>query len=148
MSRLYLDTGALVKLYIVEPGSESVERIVRKATSLPINVLQETELRNALHAACGRGIITPKVLDVTLGNFEDDLNSNIFQREPLDWNFIWKRSEQLIRKFTTKFLCRTLDILQVAAAESCNADAIVTGDQRQIKLCRAISLKTEVIQYK
>ncbi len=54
MSKVYFDTGALVKLYIFEPGSDFVQRQAQKAKSIPFNQLQETELRNAIHAAIGR----------------------------------------------------------------------------------------------
>jgi PIN domain nuclease of toxin-antitoxin system len=51
MHKLYLDTGALVRLYIIEQGSEFVQKTAQSANILPIQTLQITELRNALHAA-------------------------------------------------------------------------------------------------
>lgn len=145
MDKLYLDTGALVKLYIIEQGSEFVQKTAQSAKILPIHSLQITELRNALHAAQGRDIISRKTLIKSLNNFDEDLESGVFQQEQPNWDFLWKRSEQLINKFTAKFLCRTLDILHVAAAEDCNADAVLTGYHRQSQLCKVIGLQVIII---
>ncbi len=40
MAKIYFDTGALVKLYIVEPGSTFVQNKARRAEVIPINPLQ------------------------------------------------------------------------------------------------------------
>lgn len=138
MSKLYLDTGALVKLYLVEPGSEFVQDKAEKAACLPLNPLQELELRNALFAASGRGWIDEEVLRGTLGNLEEDIREGYFLRESPDWRPLYKRASVLAKRYTPEFLCRTLDILHVAAAEVSEADELVTGDQRQLKVCRAI----------
>jgi len=68
MRKLYLDTGALVKLYVVEPGSEFVQDKAEKADGLPLNPLQELELRNALLAAHGRGWMDKNALERTMKN--------------------------------------------------------------------------------
>ncbi len=73
MPRTYFDTGALVKLYLVEEGSAFVQRKAMAATSMPLNALQETELRNALQAAIGRGSVSPKAGAMALEHFETDL---------------------------------------------------------------------------
>jgi len=140
MKKLYLDTGALVKLYIFEAGSRFVEEKAQAADRLPLNLLQETEFRNALYAAHGRKLISKEALLQTLRNFEEDVEKGYFQREEPDWPYLWKRAATLGRKYTPRLLCRTLDILHVAAAEYSDADELLTGDQRQLKLCKAIKL--------
>jgi len=138
MSKLYLDTGALVKLYLVEPGTEFVQDKAEKAECLPLNSLQELELRNALLAAHGRGWIGKDVLRGTLENLEEDIREGYFLRESPDWGLLYKRASVLAKRHTPELLCRTLDILHVAAAEVSEADELLTGDQRQLKLCRVI----------
>ncbi len=140
MAKVYLDTGALVKLYIVEAGSEFVQKRAALAESLPVNPLQETELRNAILAAAGRRAITRESARETLSNFDEDLSAGIFVRERLDWDRLWRRSAELAQLHTPRLLCRTLDILHVAAAEYCGADQIITGDLRLQNLAKAIGL--------
>lgn len=45
---LYLDTSSLVKLYVAEPGSEAVRRLVAGATIVATSSIAYTETRAAL----------------------------------------------------------------------------------------------------
>ena len=140
MAKVYFDTGALVKLYVVEHGSTFVQNRARRAGVIPINPLQETELRNAILAAGGRRTISREAMRRSLGNLDEDLEAGVFTRETPDWAWIYRRADLLAHQYTPRFLCRTLDILHVAAAELSGADQIVTGDQRQQKLAKAIGM--------
>jgi predicted nucleic acid-binding protein len=140
MSKIYFDTGALVKLYIVETGSRFVQRKARAASLIPLNQLQETELRNAIHAAIGRNTIPATAGMLALENLETDIRNGVLAFTPMDWNAAWTRAAHLARLHTRRLLCRTLDILHVAAAESCGVDLVVTGDERQLRLCKAVGL--------
>lgn len=145
MSKIYFDTGALVKLYIVEPGSRFVQEKAQGAKNIPLNPLQDAELRNAILAAGGRQAIEQEAVRLTLANLDEDIRQGFFVRETLDWPWIWQRANLLARQYTPTLLCRTLDILHVAAAELCVADELVTGDQRQYQLCRAINLAATAV---
>ena len=145
MSKLYLDTGALVKLYLVEPGTEFVQDKAEGADCLPLNPLQELELRNALLAAHGRGWMDNNSLDRTMKNLDQDIEEGYFSREIPDWLPLLKRASVLAKRHTPDLLCRTLDILHVAAAEESEADEMITGDQRQRKLCEAIGFPVSKI---
>lgn len=140
MTKVYFDTGALVKLYIVETGSAFVERKAQAASLIPLNQLQETELRNAIHAAVGRKTIPAAAGTLALEHLDSDLRSGVLATTSIDWGTTWTRATHLARFDTAKILCRTLDILHVAAAESCGADLFVTGDERQFRLCKAVGL--------
>lgn len=140
MANVYFDTGALVKLYIVESGSEFVQRKARAANLILLNQLQETELRSAIHAAVGRKTIPATVGALAFENFESDIKNGVLAITPIDWSGVWNRASHLARLHTEKLLCRTLDILHVAAAEACGADLLVTGDARQFRLCKAVGL--------
>ena len=140
MPKTYFDAGALAKLYIVEEGSDFVQKKARAAREMPLNELQETELRNAIHAATGRGTISTEAGTAALTYFENDIREGVLSMESPDWPAVWKRASHLARLHTAKILCRTLDILHVAAAEHCEAELFVTGDTRQFKLCKAVGL--------
>lgn len=141
MAKTYFDTGALVKLYIVERGSDFVQNIARRTGAIGINPLQETELRNAILAAEGRHTVSREAARRSLDNFEEDLQTGVFIRESPEWAWIYRRADIIARQYTPRFLCRTLDILHIAAAELTGAERIITGDQRQQKLARALGLK-------
>lgn len=147
MAKLYLDTGALVKLYIYEPGSEWVQKKIAGATSLPINSLQLSELKNAILAAAGRGIIEQAAMHKTLRNLDEDLEAGRFSRENPDWGAVWQRADSLASAHTPEVLCRTLGILHVALAELMAVDKVITGDRRQADLCDRISLDVELVKF-
>ncbi len=140
MKSLYLDSGALIKLYVVEAGSEFVADAIQAAQILPLNPLQETEVRNAALAAQGRGLLTRSACQQALDYFSQDIAAGVFQRHSPDWPVIWNHTQRLARDHTPTILCRTLDILHVALAEIGQAEAIISGDKRQIALSRAIGL--------
>ncbi len=140
MSKVYFDTGALVKLYIVEEGINFVQGKARSAASIPLNQLQETELRNAIHAAVGRNAIPPAAGASALENVESDIRAGILVPAAVDWPQVWSRAAHLARLHTAKLLCHTMDILHVAAAEACGADVLATSNHRQFKLCKAAGL--------
>jgi predicted nucleic acid-binding protein len=140
MKVLYLDSGALIKLYVVELGSDFVAEAVQAAQILSINSLQETEVRNALFAARGRNELTEPACQQALDHFSHDIAAGVFRRASPDWPAIWNLAQTLARDHTSTILCRTLDILHVALALSLRADALASGDKRQIALCRAIGM--------
>lgn len=140
MAGLYLDTGALIKLYILETGSEFVQKRAAQHGRLTLNRLQEMELRNGILAAGGRGVISEPSARKTLAHFREDLQAGLFWWEDTDWESLWERSGQLAERFTSRFLCRTLDILHVAAAEQSGAEFFLTGDGRQERLAKAVGL--------
>ena len=139
--RIYFDSSALVKLYIVEPGSEDVQAWSQQADAILMCPLQETEVRNAILAAGGRGILNRPTMLKTLKNLDSDLAQGFFERYQPDWPLIWNRSNELATRHTPKILCRTLDILHVAIAEISNSVCLVTGDERQFRLSEANNLK-------
>jgi predicted nucleic acid-binding protein len=56
----YYDTSALVKLYVPEAGSETVQRFVgERGMAVNLNDLQDNEARNACVLKAFRGEITP-----------------------------------------------------------------------------------------
>ena len=56
---LYLDTSSLVKLYVVEPGSEGVQRLVERAELVSTSVVAYAEARAALARRLRERSLTP-----------------------------------------------------------------------------------------
>lgn len=146
MRSIYLDSGALVKLYIVESGSSLVQDNVARADILPLNPLQSSEVQNAILAAHGRGFISAEAMEKTLDNFSADIRAGYFMETVPDWEAVWHRAMILARRHTRTILCRTLDILHVAIADLSDVDEMLTGDRRQHQLGQAIGLPTSLIE--
>jgi predicted nucleic acid-binding protein len=57
---LYLDTSALVKLYVRERGTGEVQRFVRKSEAVATSLVAYAEIRAAFARALRSGLTTPK----------------------------------------------------------------------------------------
>ena len=136
----YFDSGALVKVYVKERGSNRVIDLIGRWTQIELNPLQELEVCNGLTAQAGRGFLSRNGLENALSNFAFDIvESRLLRTEP-DWSFILRESIRASERHTEEFLCRSLDIMHVLCARATDCNIFVTGDQRQARLARAMDL--------
>ena len=54
----YVDSGVLVKLYVLEPGSDEAARRVEKIGQVQFTPLHDLKIRNTLRALGGRKVLT------------------------------------------------------------------------------------------
>ena len=71
---LYLDTSALVKLYVDETKSEAVKNAVGQADAVATSLLAYAEARAAFARSRREGRFTPQVYRRIVGAFEEDWN--------------------------------------------------------------------------
>lgn len=137
---IYLDTSALIKLYLLEDGSEEVSRIVTgQDHPLPVWELQEVELINALRL---------KVFRKELGKADANRQIDLFFARKASGQYFYppiSRSDLLAEfqktgQWTVEIGCRTLDLMHVACALHIKADAFITFDQRQRELAHRSGL--------
>jgi predicted nucleic acid-binding protein len=69
---LYLDTSSLVKLYIAEPGSDAVRRLVDEAVVVATSGIAYPETRAALARRRRERALTPAAFTLATRAFEDD----------------------------------------------------------------------------
>jgi predicted nucleic acid-binding protein len=67
---LYLDTSALVKLYVEERGRRAVMRAVRRARRVTTTIVAYVELRAAIARMARRGLIDAAGAEAVRGEFE------------------------------------------------------------------------------
>jgi predicted nucleic acid-binding protein len=67
---LYLDTSSLVKLYVAEPGSEAVRKLVDAATIVATSSIAYTETRAALARRRRERVLRPAVFTAARKTFE------------------------------------------------------------------------------
>lgn len=133
---LYLDTSALLKLYIREPGSEAVQtRIIAQDRPLPVWEIQEAELINALRLKAFWKDITPAQAETQIELFQDRRRRGLYAFPELHRSDLMNTFRKLSAE-TPRLGCRTMDILHVACAVQLGAEDFLTFDERQ----RALAL--------
>ena len=139
---IYLDSSALIKLYVPEENSAEVARyVLRRRQSLPLSPLHELELKNALRAKAFRKEASRKSVNAALRHLCADIASGIFVRPPLDWPEVFEAAEALSQRSTATVGGRSLNLLHVASAKILKARGFLTFDQRQATLARKAGLK-------
>lgn len=137
---IYLDTSALIKLYLIEDGSEAVNQaVLNQDEALPIWELQEAELHNAFRLKVFRGELTEADADQLAQRFQAMKRKRLYYTPDLDRAALIPTFHQFSRH-TQTLGCRTLDILHVVCAHLIGADAFISYDNRQCELARTIGI--------
>ena len=137
---LYLDTSALLKLYIREQDSELVQAAVSaQPQPLPIWELQQAELTNALHLKVFWGDITQAQAETQLRLFRERFKKALYIFPEIDRSALMECFHQLSLE-TMHLGCRTMDILHVACACQIGATRFLSFDQRQNALATKAGL--------
>jgi uncharacterized protein len=138
---LYLDSSALVKLYVFEEHSADVAALAQRAdVSFALNGLHDLEVRNAVRLLAFRGVIGSELLMRTLAAFDSDLATDLYVPQRIDFGKLAKAGERLSAAATAQTGARALDILHVAAAQLAMSSAFATFDRRQQELAQIAGL--------
>ena len=143
MSALYFDTGIALKLIVEEPLSAKVRAFVReKQVAIPLSLLMEIEIENALHALRFRALITNKQLAKARALLGDLLAARRFYGIDLPLDRIAQETLSLVPLVTARTGCRTLDLMHVATAKLMRAEVFISSDKRQIAAAKICGLQT------
>ncbi len=143
MKRLYLDSSALVKLYLAEPESERLSEFVRQCEEpLPYTSLHELEFTQALERRQSIGDISAKQAERVRALVESDLAKGILLRIELAWPGIFAAAIRLLRRHGRQPGLRSLDSLHIACALGNKDGVFVTFDQRQRRAATAEKMET------
>lgn len=138
---LYLDTSALLKLYICETGSDAVQsRIASQDHPLPIWEIHQAELINALRLKVFWNEISADQAAAQIDLFQQRFKRGLYFFPEIDRNSLMRRFLDLSAD-TTRLGCRTMDILHVACALEIGAIEFLSFDQRQNRLAGHAGLK-------
>lgn len=137
----YFDSSALVPLYVPEPFSAGAREEARKAMQLPYTALHRLEVPNAFELLGGRGAIAPHEHASILEQLQEDLQSQRLISLALDLDRVFDEAADLSRRYSAKFLSRSLDLLHVASAHLAVCRTFVSADDRQLRVARATGLK-------
>ena len=144
--KTYIDSSALVPIYVPEEFSARARREVRSAKQVPFTPLHGLEVRNAFQLLCGRGQLSPAELRSVLTWLEDDVTAHRLAWVPVDFERLFVHADQLAAAHSARLLCRSLDILHVACALQLGCTRFVTADARQLALAKAVGMTTADIK--
>lgn len=138
---IYLDTSALVKLYLLEEGSSVVQNLISSQNDpLPVWELQEMELTNALRLKVFWKEINETDADHQLALFGKRKEKGHYYFPDIDRAALFSTTLRL-SAHTPELGCRTLDIMHVACACLLMPNLFVSFDSRQRQLAVKAGLK-------
>ncbi len=136
----YIDSSALVAVYVPERFSKAARTTVRNAEQIPFTALHRLEVPNAFELLVGRGLITREQCRAILEQLQDDLESNRLVPSAIDLDRAFIDASELSRLHTAQLLARSLDLVQVAAAHVMVCTRFVSADDRQLAVAKASGL--------
>lgn len=136
----YVDSSALVPIYVPEAFSATARAVVRAAGQVPFTVLHELEVSNAFELLVGRGTLTPEEGRAIHAHLRADVQERRLLRLTMDLDQVFADAARLSRAYTATRLTRSLDLLHVAAAHAAACATFVSADARQLAVAKATGL--------
>ena len=136
----YVDSSALVPVYVPERFSEAARHILRAAPPAPFTQLHDLEVPNAFELLVGRGLISRQECQAVHAQLYQDLEAARLLRTSLDLDAVFANAHELSRTCTARYLTRSLDLLHIAAAHVAMCSTFVSSDDRQLAAARATGL--------
>lgn len=125
--KAFLDTSALIKKYVLEPGSDKLERYLEKISEIVVAPLYWIELNSALERRLNEGTLSHLQIAAIRQEAARDLNyfSRVIWNESLE-----RKAIEMIKKYRLK----TLDSVQLASGMLADAELFLTSDQDLYKI--------------
>lgn len=132
--KVFFDSSAFAKRYIVEPGSDKVEKVCSESTALGVSSICLPEIISALCRLRRQSVIAEDQYETAkqalLRDLQDALVCNITPS-------VIKQSIHILE--TSKV--RSLDALHIACALEFEAEAFVSSDIQQLSAAKTAGLK-------
>jgi predicted nucleic acid-binding protein len=136
----YVDSSALVPVYVPESFSAAARDTVRDARQVPFTALHRLEVPNAFELMVARRLITADERRSVLQQLHDDLDAERLMPYALDLEQLFADAGELSRKYSSRFFSRSLDLLHVASAHLALCTMFVSADDRQLRVAKATGL--------
>ncbi len=136
--KTFIDSSALVKRYIEEPGSERVLELMGKAKEIAVSIICVPEVMSA----CNRLLRENKIKQEQYEWIKDEFLLDIAEFVVIDIT-----SEVIIKSIycLEKGALRSLDALHISSAIEYKCGLFVTGDLRQHAIASSMGLKLELV---
>lgn len=132
---IYMDTSSFLKLFITEPESNDVRKVVQEERRVAISILTEFEARVQI-----RGFVEGGTISRSFGSRALERMSILICGEP----FVSLRLEGAVfgtamaQHERSLVLCRSLDRLHLGAMEGLGITRLMTHDTRQAAAAREL----------
>ncbi len=136
--RLFLDSSALVKRYVLEKGSETVLQLCSESADIHLSALTFLESVSAFHLMKRTKRISPEVYHV----MRSDLSADLQQAEIVPIHPSILESSVICIDRTG---LRAPDAIQVMTARESGCELFLTGDEQQAKVAREYGLKVQLV---
>jgi predicted nucleic acid-binding protein len=136
----YVDSSALVPVYVPESFSAAARDAVQDARQVPYTALHRLEVPNAFELMVARKVITADERRSVLQQLQDDIDAQRVMPLALDLERLFADAGELSRKYSARFFARSLDLLHVASAHLALCKTFVSADDRQLRLAKATGL--------
>jgi len=134
--KIFLDTSALAKRYVQEPGSEALENLFSAGVSeVYVSTLALPEFGAALSRKLRDKELAKKSAEHALSELEKDWD-NVFTKVPLT-DTVAKSAVSLAIQHPLK----GADAVHLATAMAADAGLLVASDQQLIKTAKKVGLK-------
>ncbi len=138
---IYADTSFIVALYILDRHTAEALRRLSHHPAILFTPFHETEFAHAVANAVFRRQITAREAVLVRQNFYRDFDAGIWRWSEFPLT-VFRTAVALADKHVPNLGVRTLDTLHVASALELKAELLLTFDDRQKKLAKAVGLKT------
>jgi|CZKI01.1.fsa_nt_gi predicted nucleic acid-binding protein len=135
---MYIDTSAVVKLYVEEPDSEACEAIV-VGTTLVSSRLLYCEFRSALLGKVSRGVISAELMAEVWQEFEKDIAALKIRFVSLN-DLLVQDAADLLSELHPSVPLRTLDALHLATYLSIETGPLFSKDLRMLQAAARLGL--------
>lgn len=138
----YVDSSALVPVYVPERFSGAARAAVRAAGQVPFTALHQIEVPNAFELLVGRKQISRDECRAIHAQLRTDVEDQRLMSLSLDLDRMFADATELSRLYTARHPARSLDLLHVAAAHLAHCRTFVSADDRQLAVAKASGLTT------
>lgn len=121
--RVFVDTSALFKKYVAEPGSDAFERTLDKATEIAVSPVTWVEVNAAIER---------RVRDQTLSRAQADwLRAEVGKDFAYFLQVVWNQNlERKAVELIHRYPLKTLDAVQLASGVLSKAEMFITSDHK------------------
>jgi len=137
--RVYCDTSALAKWYILEASSEEVQAYLHENAPIAISSLTAVEMRSLLARRCREGAIDPRTESILFSTFLEEIQSGHLVRHFITEN-MWEGAVHLLGSLH-HFPLKTLDALHIAAARETGTGILATADRVMADAARELEME-------
>jgi len=136
---VYVDTSALAKWYVNEPGSDEVEEYLRQVCPLSISLLTKVEMRSLIARRVRQGHIDSGIQSRILATFEGDIVEGHLDLVPLTVES-FLIAESLLGAHP-EIPLTTLDALHLGTIRSAGAGVLATADRVMAQAAIALGIE-------